>query len=119
MTMEIHPIKTKQDHVAALRRIGELWEADEGTREADELDVLATLVEAWERANIPIEKPDPIDALLFRMEQMGLDRRDIEPFIGSRGRVSEVLSRRRPLSLAMIRRLHAGLGIPAEVLIGQ
>jgi len=117
--MEIHPIKTEQDHAAALRRIGELWDSDEGTREADELDVLATLVEAWERVNIPIEKPDPIDALLFRMEQMGLDRRDIEPFIGSRGRVSEVLSRRRPLSLTMIRRLHAGLGIPAEVLIGQ
>ncbi len=116
--MEIRPIKTEQDHAAALRRIGELWDAAEGTSQADELDVLATLVEAWERVNIPIEKPDPIDALLFRMEQMGLGRRDIEPFIGSRGRVSEVLSRRRPLSLAMIRRLHAGLGIPAEVLIG-
>lgn len=117
--MNIHPVKTTEDHAAALKRIGELWDAPEGSEGADELDVLATLVEAWERVNVPIEKPDPVDALLFRMEQMGLARRDLEPFIGSRGRVSEVLSRHRPLSLAMIRRLHAGLGIPAEVLIGQ
>jgi HTH-type transcriptional regulator/antitoxin HigA len=116
--MEIQPIKTEADHAAALRRIGELWDAPDGTSAADELDVLSTLVDAWESANVPINPPDPIDAVLFRMEQMGLTRRDMERFIGSRGRVSEVLSRRRPLSLAMIRRLHNGLGIPAEVLIG-
>ncbi|HOA14542.1 MAG TPA: transcriptional regulator [Myxococcota bacterium] len=119
MTVDIRPIKTIEDHAAVLKRIGELWNAPDGTEEADELDILATLVEAWERVNIPIEPPDPVDALLFRMDQMGLTRRQLEPYIGSRGRVSEVLSRRRPLSLAMIRRLHAGLGIPAEVLIGR
>lgn len=119
MIMEIRPIKTAQDHAAALRRIGELWDAPDGSEGADELDVLATLVEAWEKANVSIEPPDPVDAVLFRMEQMGLTRRDLEPFIGSRGRVSEVLSRRRPLSLAMIRRLHEGLNIPAEILIGR
>lgn len=115
--MEIRSIKTKEDHAAALKRIGVLWNAPDGSEGADELEVLATLVDAWERVNVPIEKPDPVDAVLFRMEQMGLTRRDLEPFIGSRGRVSEVLSRHRPLSLAMIRRLHVGLGIPAEVLI--
>lgn len=117
--MDIRPIKTIEDHAAALKRIGELWNAPDDTEGADELDILATLVSAWEHLNIPIDPPDPVDALLFRMDQMGLTRRQIEPYIGSRGRVSEVLSRRRPLSLAMIRRLHAGLGIPADVLIGR
>lgn len=119
MYLEVRPIKTEADHATALKRIGELWDAPVGSDAADELDVLATLVEAWEKANIPIEQPDPADAVLFRMEQMGLTRRDLEPFTGSRGRVSEVLTRRRPLSLSMIRRLYDGLGIPAEILIGR
>jgi HTH-type transcriptional regulator/antitoxin HigA len=115
--MEIRPIKTEEDYEAALSEIEKLWEAESGSPEADRLDVLATLVEAYEEKHHPIDPPDPIDAILFRMEQMGFSRKDLEPFLGTRGRVSEILSRTRSLSLAMIRRLHEGLGIPAEVLI--
>jgi len=97
--------------------LGTLWGAESGTPEGDRLDVLATLIEAYESANYPVDLPDPIDAILFRMEQQGLSRKDMEPILGSRGRVAEILNRKRPLSLEMIRRLHSELGIPAEVLI--
>jgi HTH-type transcriptional regulator/antitoxin HigA len=92
--------------------------AEQGTGEGDELDVLATLVDAYETKHFPIESPDPIEAIQFRMEQMGMERKDLEPFIGSRARVSEVLNGRRGLSLKMIRSLHRELKIPLEVLVG-
>jgi HTH-type transcriptional regulator/antitoxin HigA len=116
--MEVRPIKSEADYTFALDRISALMSATVGTSEGDELDVLATLVEAYERKHFPIELADPIDAVLFRMEQLGLDRKDLEPYIGPRHRVSEVLNRRRGLSLPMIRRLHRGLKIPLEVLVG-
>ena len=117
--MQIRPIKSERDHRRALQEIDELMDARPSTPDGDRLDLLATLVEAWERKHHPIDDPDPVDAIHFAMEQRGLTRRDLEPLIGSRARVSEVLSRKRPLTLAMIRRLHASLGIPAEVLISQ
>jgi HTH-type transcriptional regulator/antitoxin HigA len=89
------------------------------TAEGDELDVLATLVDAYEREHYPIDAPDPVDAIKFRMEQMGLSRKDLEPFLGSRARVSEVMNKRRGLSLAMIRSLHENLEIPLDALIGR
>ncbi len=115
--MDIQPIRTDADYQRALARISAIMDATYGTPEGAELDALATLVEAYETRNHFIDAADPIEAIKFRMEQMGLDRKDLEPFIGSRGRVSEVLSGKRPLSLNMIRRLNRGLGIPAEVLI--
>lgn len=115
--MEIHPIRTEKDHDAALARIDKLMDAQPGTPESDELDVLVTLVEAYEARHFPVGTPDPIDALVFRMEQQGLTRKDLEHYIGHSGRVAEVLNRRRSLSLNMIRRLHQGLGIPLESLI--
>jgi HTH-type transcriptional regulator/antitoxin HigA len=116
--MNIKPIKTKADYRAALAEIDRLFGAAPGTPEGDRLDVLTTLVEAYETQHEPIPPPDPIEAILYTMESRGLSRRDLEPYLGSRARVSEVLNRRRSLSIEMIRRLHAGLGIPAEVLIG-
>lgn len=115
--MHIEPVRTEEDYDAALARIEEIWDAGPGTPESDELDILAILVEAYEREHHPIDPPDPIEAIKFRMDQMGLTRKDLEPFIGHRGRVAEVLNRRRGLSLDMIRNLSEGLGIPAEVLI--
>ena len=115
--MDIKPIKTEADYEAALREIESLMAAPADSPKGDRLDVLATLVEAYEAKHHAIDAPDPIDAIKFRMEQAGLSRRDLEPMIGGRGRVSEVLSGRRGLTLPMIRRLHAALGIPAEVLI--
>jgi HTH-type transcriptional regulator/antitoxin HigA len=115
--MEIKPIKTDADHDAALREIERLWGAAEGTAESDRLEVLLTLVEAYERAHFPIEAPDPIEAIKFRLEQQGADVKALVGVIGSRTRVYEVLRRDRPLSLGMIRRLHDRLHIPAEVLI--
>ena len=116
--MTVKPIKAEADYDAALRTIERLWKAEPGTAAADRLEVLVTLVEAYEAARWPIDLPDPVEAILFRMEQQGLTRRDLEPYLGGRGRVSEVLTGRRSLTLAMIRRLHAGLGIPLESLIG-
>ncbi len=116
--MVIHPIKTEDDYDNAMLRIGALMDAVPGTEEGDELDVLATLVEAYERDHFPIESPDPVEAILFRMEQMGLDRKALEPFLGGRNRVSEVLNRKRNLSKSQIRKLHDGLNIPLENLIG-
>ncbi len=110
-------IKTKTDHEAALKRIDELFDARPGTVEGDELELLLHLVEEFEAVQYPIAMPDPIEALKFRMEQQGLKQADLVPYLGSKSKVSEVLNRKRPLSLAMIRKLHNGLGIPAEVLV--
>ena len=115
--MEIRPIKTKSDHRAALKEIERLMEAKPGTPAGDRLDVLTTLVERFESQHEPIDPPNPIDALLYHMESRGLTRRDLEPLIGSRARVAEVLNRRRGLSINMIRKLHEKLGISADVLI--
>jgi len=117
--MDIRPIKSESDYERALSRIGELMDAERDSREGDELDVLTTLVEVYEARHFPVEPADPVDAILFRMEQQGLERKDLEPYLGSRHRVSEVLSRKRGLSLEMIRRLHEGLQIPLENLIGR
>jgi HTH-type transcriptional regulator/antitoxin HigA len=119
MKMIIKPIKTQRDYQRALKQIDKLMDAKANTPEGDRLDLLATLVSAWEERHFPIDPPDAVEAILFAMEQRGLSRRDLEPFIGSRARVAEVLGRKRTLTLPMIRRLHAGLGIPADVLIGE
>jgi HTH-type transcriptional regulator/antitoxin HigA len=115
--MTIKPIRTKADHEAALREIQRRWGADEGTPEGDRLDVLATLVEAYEQAHFPMDAPDPIEAIKFRLEQQGADKKALIGVIGNRTRVYEVLRRDRALSLSMIRRLNQRLKIPAEVLI--
>jgi HTH-type transcriptional regulator/antitoxin HigA len=117
--MRIFPVRTESDHEIAVARISELMTAVPGTPEGDELDVLATLVEAYETKHDAIDAPDPVTAIQFRMEQMGLRRKDLEPLIGSRARVSEVLSRKRRLTLDMVRRVKSGLGISADVLIGS
>src|SRR5215471_2779981 len=114
---EIKPIRTQADYEAALAEAQRLWGACSGTPERDRLDVLATLIDAYEAEHHPIDPPDPIEAILFRMEQQGLTRKDLEPLIGTRTRVAEVLNRKRGLSIGMIRRLHETLGISAEVLI--
>ena len=115
--MDIAPIKNKRDYQRALKDIGGLMSAKRNTPEGDRLDVLVTLVEAWERKHYPLDLPDPIEAIKYHMDQNGLRARDLIPFIGSRNRVHEVLNRRRSLTLKMINRLHQGLGIPAESLI--
>src|SRR6266581_5250354 len=117
MAGEVRPIRTKRYYEAALKEVERLWGAKSGTRDGDRLDVLATLIDAYEAEHYPMDPPDPIAAIKFRMEQQGLSRKDLEPLIGTRTRVAEVLNRRRSLSIAMIRRLHERLGIPAEVLI--
>jgi HTH-type transcriptional regulator/antitoxin HigA len=115
--MELKPIKTKAEYKAALREIEALFDVPERTPEADKLEVLAMLVEKYEAEHYPITAPDPIDFLGYIMEARGLARKDLEPYIGSRGRVAEVLNRVRPLSLTMIRNLSEGLNLPADVLI--
>ncbi len=115
--MQIKPIRTKADHERTLREIERLWGAREGTPEGDRLDVLATLAEAYEQKHFPIDPPDPIEAIRFRLEQQGLDPRALIGVIGGRSRVYEVMQGKRALSLAMIRRLHERFGIPAELLI--
>ena len=115
--MKIKPIRTEKDHEAALVEIEKLWGAQEGTPRGDRLDVLITLVEAYEQSGHPIDAPDPIEAIRFRLEQLGEDHRALVGVIGNRSRVHEVLNGQRGLSLAMIRRLHQEFGIPAEVLI--
>lgn len=115
--MQIRPIKTKSDHRFALKEIERLMDAKPGTPAGDRLEILTTLVDHYESQHEPIEPPDPIDALLYHMESRGLSRRDLEPFLGSRARVAEVLNRRRPLTIDMIRKLQVGLGISADVLI--
>jgi HTH-type transcriptional regulator/antitoxin HigA len=115
--MEIKPIRTEADYETALAEVERLWGAEPGTPDGDRFEVLFTLVEAYEEKQFPILPPDPVEAIKYYMESRGLDRRDLEQFIGPSGRVSEVRNRKRPLTLAMIRKLSAGLGIPAEVLI--
>jgi len=115
--MQIRPIKTKADHRAALKEIERLMDAKPGTPAGDRLEILTTLVDHYESQHESVEPPDPIDALIYHMESRGLTRRDLEPFLGSRARVAEVLNRRRALTIEMIRKLHEGLGISADVLI--
>jgi HTH-type transcriptional regulator/antitoxin HigA len=115
--MQVKPIRNKQDHDDALRRIEKLWGATQGTEDGDLLDVLVTLVEVYEREYFPIDLPDPIEAIKFRLEQKGNDYRALVGIIGQRTRVYEVMRRDRPLSLTMIRNLNTKLRIPAEVLI--
>jgi HTH-type transcriptional regulator / antitoxin HigA len=115
--MEIKPIRTKADYRAALKEIEGLMPAEADTPEGERLDVLVTLVEAYEKRRYPLDLPDPVEAIKFRMEQQGLTPKDMVPMIGRINRVYEVLNRRRPLTLAMIQRLHTQLGIPAESLI--
>ena len=117
MADEVRPFRSKRDHAAAVKEVERLWGAKAGTRDGDRLDVLVTLIEAYEEEHYPIDPPDPIEAIKFRMEQQGLTRRDLEEIIGTRTRIAEVLNRKRGLSIAMIRRLNERLGIPAEVLI--
>jgi HTH-type transcriptional regulator / antitoxin HigA len=114
---EIKPIRNEEDYEAALAEVKRLWGARSGTPKGDRLDVLATLIDAYESEHDPIDPPDPIEAIKFRMEQQGLTRKDLEGILGSRTRIAEVLNRRRGLSINMIRRLHDRLGISAEVLI--
>jgi HTH-type transcriptional regulator/antitoxin HigA len=116
---ELKPIRNEADYQAALAELGELWGAKAGTPEGDRLDVLATLIDAYETERHPIDPPDPIEAIKFRMDQQGLTRKDLEGIIGTRTRIAEVLNRQRGLSIRMIRRLHDRLGIPAEILISE
>ncbi len=115
--MEIKPIKTEIDYAAALKEVERLFDATPGTAAGDQLEVLATLIHVYEEKHHTVPLPNPIDAILYYMESRGLTRRDLEKYLGSRARVSEVLNRKRALSMDMIRNLHSGLGIPAEVLI--
>lgn len=115
--MDIKPIKGEADYERALHRVEELWDSPEGSAESDELDILTTLIEAYEREHYPIDLPDPIEAIKFRLEQNGKDTRALIGVIGQRTRVYEVMRGKRPLSLNMIRNLHGKLDIPAEVLI--
>ncbi|MFS3137762.1 helix-turn-helix domain-containing protein [Gluconacetobacter sacchari] len=117
MTADLKPIRNEADYDAALEKVGRLWGAKSGTPDGDRLDVLATLIDAYEAKHHPIDPPDPVEAIRFRMEQQGLTRKDLEPMIGPRNRVADVLNRKRGLSIDMIRQLHDGLGISAEVLI--
>src|SRR6266516_325219 len=117
MAAEVRPIRTKRDYEAALKEVERLWAAKTGTSDGDRLDVLATLIDVYEAEHFPMDPPDPIEAIKFRMEQQGLTRRDLEEIIGTRTRISEVLNRKRGLSVGMIRRLHERLGISADVLI--
>lgn len=115
--MNLRPIKTEQDHAAALAEIERLFNSAPDTSDGDRLEILSVLVDAYEERHHPIAPPDPVAALEYYMESRGLSRRELEPYLGSRARVAEVLNRRRRLSIEMIRRLHEGLSIPAEALI--
>lgn len=118
--MEIKPIRSNADYQAALKEIENLLEGQPGTADGDRLDVIITLVEAYEREHFPIPEPDdPVEVLEYYMESRGLNRSDLIPYLGSKERVSEVLNRKRGLSLEMIRRLRVGLGIPADLLVGK
>ena len=115
--MEIKPIKTEADYEAALGEVEKLMNAKMDTAEGDKLDVLVTLIEKYEEKHYPVLPPEPVEAIIHQMESQGLSRKDLEPLIGSRARVSEILNKKRSLSLNMIRKLQKGLGIAAEVLI--
>ena len=115
--MEIKPIKTVEDYNMSIKRIEELWGAKRDTPEGDELDLLCTLVESYEMKHYPIAPPDPIDAIKFRMEQMGMTKADMVKYLGSQSRVSEILNGKRKLTLKMVKSLYKGLKIPAEILL--
>jgi len=115
--MEIRPIKTEQDYNNSIHRIEVLWGAKKDTPQGDELDLLITLVESYEMKHYPIAPPDPIDAIKFRMEQMDMTKADLEQYIGSQSRVSEILNGKRKLTLGMIKSLYKGLRIPADILL--
>lgn len=115
--MSIRPIRTEADYDVALRAAERLWNARKGSAAADRLQVLVTLIEAYEAKHWPIDPPDPVDAIAYAMERKGLSRKDLEAFIGSRARVADILNRRRRLTMEMAWKLHRGLGIPAEVLL--
>ena len=115
--MEIRPIKTENDYFESLKRIEELWGTKKDTADGDEFDLLVTLVESYEMKHFPIAPPDPVDAILFRMEQMGMTKTDMAKYLGSQSRVSEILSRKRKLTLKMVKSLYKGLKIPAEILL--
>ncbi|KAF0235802.1 MAG: transcription regulator with HTH [Prolixibacteraceae bacterium] len=115
--MDIRPIKTEQDYNSAIKRIEELWGSEKDTLNGDELDLLVTLVESYEMNHYPIAPPDPIDAIKFRMEQMGMTKEDMVKYLGSQSRVSEILNRKRKLTLKMVKSLYKGLKIPAEILL--
>ncbi|HUW00416.1 MAG TPA: transcriptional regulator [Gallionella sp.] len=115
--MNIKPIHNNDDLQSAFKRLELVYQAQEGTPEADEMEILVTLIEAYEHKHFPINPADPVEAIKFRMEQQGLTQKDLEPFIGSSGRVSEVLNHKRRLSLQMVKRLHDGLHIPYESLL--
>lgn len=117
--MKIKPIKTKEDYKSALRVIQKLWDAEPNTPQGDTLEILITLVEAYEEKHYHIDPPDPVEAINFRMEQRGLRRVDLAHIMGGKNRVSEVLSRKKPLTLKMIKNLHNEMGIPYESLIGE
>lgn len=117
MATDLKPIRNESEHEAAMEEVARLWGAESGTSDGDRLDVLVTLIDVYEAQQYPMDPPDPIDAILFRLEQQGLTRKDLEPIIGSRGRVAEILNRKRGLSIEMIRNLHDKLGIPADILI--
>jgi HTH-type transcriptional regulator/antitoxin HigA len=117
MSGEVKPIRGEADYDAALAEVARLWGAESGTQDGDRLDILATLIDAYEMEHYPMDPPDPIEAIKFRMAQQGLSRKDLEPMIGTRSRVTEVLNGKRKLSIGMIRRLHQRLGISADVLI--
>jgi HTH-type transcriptional regulator/antitoxin HigA len=114
----IKPIKTEEDYQFSIRRIEELWGAKKDTPQGDELDLLVTLVESYELKHYPIAPPDPIDAIKFRMEQMGISNAEMVKYLGSQNRVSEILNRKRNLTLKMVKSLYKGLKIPADVLLG-
>lgn len=117
--MEIRPIRTQTDYRRALKEAEKVMNAKAGSPEGDRLDVLATLIEAYEARHYPMDLPDPVEAIKYTMEQKGLAPRDLEPYIGRRNRVYEILNRKRPLTLRMVWNLHKGLGIPAESLLRQ
>ncbi|KYB45797.1 helix-turn-helix domain-containing protein [Agrobacterium sp. 22-211-1] len=117
MPAELKPIRTETDYLEALAEVDKLWGSKSGTTRGDRLEVLATLINAYEAKHYPIDPPDPVEAIKFRMEQQGLTRKDLEPIFGTRNRTSEILNRRRGLSIEMIRQLHERLGISADVLI--
>ncbi len=117
MANDVKPIRTEADYDAAMEEVAALWGAAGGTPQGDRLDVLATLIDAYEAKHHAMDAPDPIEAIKFRMEQQGMTRKDLEDIIGTRTRIAEVLNRKRSLSIGMIRRLHDRLGISAEVLI--
>ena len=117
--MQPKVIKTEAEYEAALARVAELMDAQPGSPDEQELELFALLVEQYEQEHFPIAPPDPVEAILFRMEQEGLTRKDLAAYIGSPSKVSEVLNRKRPLSLSMIRALHRGLGIPTDILVQE